>query len=400
MRLGGETPAKPAWPPLNGASQSWEDDMRKTLLKGLLAGAAMATLGASLARADDDAAYIEKAKAYLQNVAAPVTKWDGPTSGPKAQGKKLIVLVVTDARNGGAQGAADGAVEAAKSLGWDTRMLDGQGTVPGHASAFQQAIAMKPNGILNAGIDSAEQQDLLEQAAAAGIKIVGWHAGPKAGPVEGIPAVFTNVTTDPLEVANSAGYEAVVKSNGHAGVVLFTDSIYAIATAKTNFSKAAVEGCKGCKVLEIADTPIADLSNRMGQLTTSLLSKYGAKWTYSIAVNDLYYDFSAPSLQAAGVDPATGSPQQISSGDGSVPAFKRIRDQQYQLATVAEPLNLQGWIMVDEINRAFAGEKPSGFVPHVHLFTAENVEKDGGAENKFDPGNGYRDEYKKIWGVK
>jgi len=400
MRLGGETPAKPAWPPLNGASQSWEDDMRKTLLKGLLAGAAMATLGASLARADDDAAYIEKAKAYLQNVAAPVTKWDGPTSGPKAQGKKLIVLVVTDARNGGAQGAADGAVEAAKSLGWDTRMLDGQGTVPGHASAFQQAIAMKPNGILNAGIDSAEQQDLLEQAAAAGIKIVGWHAGPKAGPVEGIPAVFTNVTTDPLEVANSAGYEAVVKSNGHAGVVLFTDSIYAIATAKTNFSKAAVEGCKGCKVLEIADTPIADLSNRMGQLTTSLLSKYGAKWTYSIAVNDLYYDFSAPSLQAAGVDPATGSPQQISSGDGSVPAFKRIRDQQYQLATVAEPLNLQGWIMIDEINRAFAGEKPSGFVPHVHLFTAENIDKDGGAENKFDPGNGYRDEYKKIWGVK
>ena len=39
-------------------------------------------------------------------------------------------------------------------------------------------------------------------------------------------------------------------------------------------------------------------------------------------------------------------------------------------------------------------------MPHVHLFTAENVDKDGGAQNKFDPGNGYRDEYKKIWGVK
>src|SRR5580698_2589473 len=110
--------------------------MSKTLVRGLLAGAALAAFDASLARADDDSAYIEKAKAYLQNVAAPVTKWDGPTSGPKAQGKKLIVLVVTDARNGGAQGAADGAVEAAKSLGWETRMLDGQGTVPGHATAM------------------------------------------------------------------------------------------------------------------------------------------------------------------------------------------------------------------------------------------------------------------------
>ncbi|WP_458146231.1 substrate-binding domain-containing protein [Bradyrhizobium sp. UFLA05-109] len=372
----------------------------KVVLKGFLASASVLLLGTAWARADDDAAYIEKAKTFLQDVAAPVTKWDGPTTGAKAQGKKLIVIVSTDQRNGGAQGAGDGAAEAAKALGWDVRQLDGQGTVPGHATALTQAIAMRPNGILNVGIDSKEQQPLLEQAAAAGIKIIGWHAGPTPGPVEGVPAVFTNVTTDPTEVAKSAGLQAVVKSDGHAGVILFTDSIYAIATAKTNAERAAVEGCKGCKVLEVVDTPIADLSNRMGQLTTSLLSKYGKQWTYSIAVNDLYYDFSAPALRAAGVDPAEGFPQQISAGDGSVPAFKRIREKQYQNATVAEPLNLQGWIMIDEINRAFAGEKPSGFVPHVHLFTADNVEKDGGKDNKFDPGNGYRDEYKKIWGVK
>lgn len=372
--------------------------LREALLS--LASAGVISLGMSLAHADDDAAYLEKAKAFLEKVAAPVTKWDGPTSGPKAVGKQLVVIVSTDQRNGGAQGAGDGAKEAAKALGWEVRQLDGQGTVPGRATALQQAIAMKPGGILNAGIDSAEQQPLFEEAAAAGIKIVGWHAGPKAGPIDGIPAVFTNVTTDPIEVATAAGFEAVVKSNGHAGVILFTDSIYAIATAKTNAEKAAVEGCKGCKVLEVADTPIGDLSNRMGQLTTSLLSKYHKRWTYSIAVNDLYYDFSAPSLVAAGIDPASGFPQQISAGDGSVPAFKRIRDKQYQIATVAEPLNLQGWIMVDEMNRAFAGEKPSGFVPHVHLFTAENLDKDGGPDNKFDPGNGYRNEYKKIWGVK
>jgi len=375
--------------------------LNKSIFGGLAASAAALAIGVSAARADD-AAYLEKAKAFLANVAAPVSKWDGPTSGPKGVGKKLIVIVVTDARNGGAQGAADGATEAAKALGWETRMLDGQGTVPGHATAMQQAIAMKPAGILNAGVDSQELKPLLEQAAAAGIKVVGWHAGAVAGPLPGIPEVFTNVTTDPKEVAESAGLEAVWKASQGAdcGVVLFTDSIYAIATAKTNFSKAAVEGYSKCKVLEVADTPIADLSNRMGQLTTSLLAKYGKKWTFSIAVNDLYYDFSAPALQAAGIDPAKGYPQQISSGDGSVPAFKRIRDKQYQLATVAEPLNLQGWIMADEMNRALAGAKPSGYVPHVHLFTAENLDKDGGPENKFDPGNGYRDEYKKIWGVK
>ena len=370
----------------------------KAMLGGLLASGGILSLGLGSAHADD-AAYLAKAKAYVETVSAPVTKWDGPTTGPKAQGKKLVVYVSADQRNGGAQGAGDGAAEAAKTIGWQFRTLDGQGTVPGHATALTQAIAMKPDGILLGSVDAKEQQPLIEQAASQGIKIVGWHAGPNAGPFAGIPQVFTNVTTDPKEVATSAGLYAVIKSNGHAGVILFTDSIYAIANAKTDAEKAAVEGCSGCKVLVIEDTPIADLSNRMGQLTTSLLSKYGKKWTYSVAVNDLYFDFSAPSLQAADIDPANGYPQQISAGDGSVPAFKRIRDKQYQIATVAEPLNLQGWEMIDEMNRAFAGQKPSGFVPHVHLFTIDNIDKDGGPQNKFDPGNGYRDEYKKIWGV-
>ena len=183
-------------------------------------------------------------------------------------------------------------------------------------------------------------------------------------------------------------------------VILFTDSIYAIAIAKSDATALAIKACSGCKVLSTEDTPIGELQNRMGQLTTSLLSKYGPAWTYSIAVNDLYYDFSAPSLSAAGIDPAKGFPLQISAGDGSVPAFQRIRDGQYQVATVAEPLFLHGWETIDELNRAFAGEKPSGYVAPPHLFIKANIDKDGGDKNIFDPGNGYRDEYKKIWGVK
>jgi energy-coupling factor transporter ATP-binding protein EcfA2 len=179
---------------------------------------------------------------------------------------------------------------------------------------------------------------------------------------------------------------------------LFTDSIYAIATAKTNAEAEAIKGCKGCSVLAIEDTPIGDLANRMPQLTTSLLAKYGKRWTYGIAVNDLYFDFSAPSLQSAGVNPATGFPRQISAGDGSVPAFQGIREKHYQIGTVAEPLHLHGWMCIDELNRAFAGEKPSGFVPPPHLFIASNLDHDGGPNNIYDPENGCKNMYRKIWG--
>jgi ribose transport system substrate-binding protein len=347
--------------------------------------------------AKTDEAYLQMAKDYVAMVTAPGTPWTGPTTGPAAQGKKLIVYVSSDQRNGGPQGAGDGAQDAAKIIGWDFRILDGQGSVQGRTTALNQAIALKPDGIILGNVDTQEQAPVIRRAAMLGIKMVGWHIGPTPGPVND-PPVFTNVTTDPREVAKAAAFYAVVDSNGAANVVLFKDSITTISTAKTNTSVELFKGCAGCKVLEIEDTPMGDLANRMPSLTTSLLTKYGKQWTYAIAVNDLYFDFSAPSLQAAGVDPANGYPRQISSGDGSVTAFQRIRQHRYQIGTVAEPLHLQGWMCIDELNRAFAAQPPSGFVPPPHLFVASNLDRDGGPNNVYEPENGYKDVYKKIWG--
>jgi len=77
------------------------------------------------------------------------------------------------------------------------------------------------------------------------------------------------VTTDPAEVAASAGFRSGLE--GLAGRRLRRDPVHGFDLRhryppKTNFSKAAVEGYSKCKVLEVADTPIGDLSNRMGQL--------------------------------------------------------------------------------------------------------------------------------------
>jgi ribose transport system substrate-binding protein len=62
-------------------------------------------------------------------------------------------------------------------------------------------------------------------------------------------------------------------------------------------------------------------------------------------------------------------------------------------------LFLHGWQAVDEMNRALAGEAPSGYVAPAHLFVPSNIEFDGGPRNVYDPENGYQDAYKKIWGV-
>lgn len=387
---------------------------RSRVLRGFgLLGAALAVAGAACSgggapvpattaadrqpAAATDPAYLEMAKAYVESVTTPGTPWTGPTTGPAAQGRKLVVYVSSDQRNGGPQGAGDGAQEAAKIIGWDFRILDGQGSVQGRTTALNQAIALKPDGIILGNVDTQEQAPVIRRAAMLGIRLVGWHVAAAPGPVAD-PPVITNVTTDPRDAAKAAALYAVVDSNGTAGVILFKDSITTISTAKTDASIEILKGCAGCRVLTVEDTPMGDLANRMPSLTTSLLTTHGAAWTHSIAVNDLYFDFSAPSLQAAGVNAATGAPRQISSGDGSVTAFQRIRQQRYQAATVAEPLRLQGWMTIDELNRAFAGQPPSGYVAPPHLFIASNLERDGGSQNAYEPENGYKDIYRKIWG--
>lgn len=362
---------------------------RRTLIQSSVAALALMLAGPALADAMSDA------KAVVEKYATRVTTWDGPKTGPKAQEGKTIVVLAGDLKNGGILGVTTGVEEAAAAIGWQVKVLDGAGSIGGRTAAFGQAMALKPAGIIINGFDAVEQAPALEQAKAAGIPLVAWHAGPVIGPDEKT-GLFANVSTDAMEVSKSAADWAYADAKGKPGVVIFTDSTYAIAIAKADKMKEEIEKLGG-KVLEYVDTPIAETSQRMPQLTTSLLQKYGDQWTHSLAINDLYFDFMGPSLAAAGKG-GTDAPINVAAGDGSESAYQRIRAGQFQKVTVAEPLNLQGWQLVDELNRAFAGQQWSGYLSPLHVVTADNVEFDGGPKNSFDPENGYRDEYKKLWG--
>ena len=361
----------------------------------LATGAAALVVIAQPARADD---YVDTATKKADAATARADKWDGPTSGPAAAKGKKIVFVAGDLKNGGILGASEGVKEAAAAIGWTLTVIDGQGAVSSRTAGMNQALTLKPDGIIVGGFDTKEQQVAFDAAAKAGVAVVGWHSGTRPGP-EPEAGIFANVTTLPQDVSETAAFEAIAESKGKAGVVIFTDSQYEIAVFKARAMEAAIKKCGGCTVLEFVDSPIAESSQRMPQLTTTLLQKYGDRWTHSLAINDLYFDFMGPSLSAAGKK-GDGAPLAISAGDGSESAFQRIRAKQYQAGTVPEPLNQQGWQLVDELNRAFAKAPWSGYVSKIHLVTANNVAYDGGPRNVFDPDNGYRIQYKKIWGGK
>jgi ribose transport system substrate-binding protein len=337
---------------------------------------------------------LQDARARVARATLPGGGWSGPGTGPAAVPGKRIALMAEDLRNGGVVGVAQGVREAVAVMGWTLKIFDGGGSPAGRARALALALASRPDGLVLCGSDALESRAALAPFAQRKLPVVGWHAGSKPGPIDGTP-VAMNVSTDPLQVARVAALAAVAQSGGRAGVVILTDSRFGIATAKAGAMAEVIRACPGCTLLEVRDVAISDSAEKMAPLTAQWLAQYGQRWTHALAVNDLYFDYALPVLTRAGA-PAR-SLSLLSAGDGSAAAFMRIQARIFQTGTVAEPLNAQGWQAVDELNRLFAGQPVSGFVAPAHLVTAENVGFDGGARFQYDPDNGYRDVYRRIW---
>ncbi|WSR12480.1 substrate-binding domain-containing protein [Streptomyces sp. NBC_01207] len=333
---------------------------------------------------------LASAKAAVARAENTDTTWHGPTTGPAAVPDKSIVYVAQTMTNPGVAGVAKGVEEAAKAIGWQVRVIDGDGTPAGIQAALSQAITLRPSGIVIGGFDPQLTTQQMARAEAAHIPVIGWHAVGSPGPSER-PKLFTNVTTKVEDVARISADWIIARSTGDAGVVLFTDDSIPFAKNKAELIRKGLATCSGVRLLSYENIPIPDAGIRTPQAVSSLLSRFQDEWTYSAAINDLYFADAAPALRAAG-KPGSGPPFNIGAGDGDPSAFQRINSEQFQAATVPEPLNQQGWQIIDEFNRAFADRPASGYVAPVHIATADN--SDGATS--WDP-SGYREGYRRIW---
>ncbi|HEV8692163.1 MAG TPA: substrate-binding domain-containing protein, partial [Ideonella sp.] len=236
---------------------------------------------------------LESARQVVEQASRPSSPWSGPTAGPAAPPGKVVAVLAEDLRNGGVLSVAQGIREAAREIGWVVRVHDAGGTVAGRQRAVADALAAKPDGLVICGSDALELGPALRASGDRLPPMVGWHAAAGAGPIEGTP-VATNVTTDPIAVARTTALAAVTQSGGRAGVVIFTDSRFRIATAKAEAMADVIRRCTDCALLEMRDVPISDSAARMPAVTRDLLSRYGSRWTHALAINDIYFDYAVP----------------------------------------------------------------------------------------------------------
>lgn len=371
--------------------------MKKVLRLGIaasLAASLIIPVAVSTQSANAATDVVAKAQKFVKDMLSAKAGFTPPSNGAKAQKSgAVIAFVASDLSNGGITGVLKGVKEAAMHLNWTVKVYDGQATPNGRTTAMNAAIADKVDALILGGTDATEQAAQIVTANAAKIPVFGWHSGPKPGPGLGMK---TNVTTDPLIVSEEAASYAIAKSGKTKfGAVIFTDSQYAVAIAKSDAIAKKLRTSPYATVLEIKDSPISSASQQMPAIISSMLQQYGSKFTYFFGINGAYANGAAPALQSAGIS-GTGKPYAIAAGDGDAAELNRIRTSKYQLATVAEPLYLQAWQLVDAINSTFGKKSIAMWAALPGLIDKSNVP----TTDVFDPASGYRNIYLKVWGVK
>lgn len=303
-------------------------------------------------------------------------QWLGPVQGPAAVPGKRVLFLASDFRNGGVAGVYRGVKQAARRMGWQVHGLDGRGDVGELLRLAEQALREAPDGVVLGGFGAEMLGELPASFHRRKIPLVGWHASDKPGPTRWL---FDNITTDPLLVAELAA-ELVIEQRP-VGVVIFTDSQFAIATAKAQHMAARIAACADCRLLSIEDQAISRAAADMPARVKQLQQRFGSAWTHALAINDVYFDHINVPLARLG----RRDIRLVSAGDGSAKALGRIQSGlSQQIATVAEPLEAHGWQVVDELNRAFAAEPPSGYVARPLLVTTELIRTSDKRDNAME----------------
>jgi ribose transport system substrate-binding protein len=367
--------------------------MHSTIFKYLVVTMIATGIASTALAQENPSLFLTRASAKLATELGFKNRWDGPTTGARISGKRRIVFIGSDFTNTSIASILRGVREASAVANWEIVPIDCWSRPSRHAEAFSQAWALKPDGIILAGINAHDLAKEMKITAAKKIPLVGWHAAIKIGAADGL---FANIGTNPKDAGQTAALLSVVDGNGKAGVVVFTDPTNLYSIAKSNEIVDVIKRCQTCSLLALEELPINQAAEKMSATLNSLTKQFGKKWTHTISIHDMYLDMIATPASAAII--AINKPKAISAGDGSASSYKRIRNKEGQIGIVPEPLTMQGWQIIDELNRALTGMPPSNYMPPVYAVTNQNIAFHGGPNNMFDPENGYRNEYRKIWG--
>jgi ribose transport system substrate-binding protein len=317
------------------------------------------------------------------------TSWEGPsTSSPAAKNKTMAVILCASTAEGCVR-IGNGAKEAAQALGWNVKVLDGQGQASVTRSAMLQAISQKVDGIMLVAINSKTVGDAMARARAAKIPVVSVVGGNTTGTTGS--DVFAEPDARALKAGGQLGNWVVADSGGNAKIAMFHAPEFTDSVKRYNGSKQVFDQCSGCKIVSDQSYTAATAAQQIPLMIKSTLQAHPE-------INHVWIDiggYGALGVQAVD-ELGRRSKVKLVSFDCNLLDLKNISQDNVQPACEGLALEDGGWGGVDELNRAFNNAQPaSDFIP-IRVITKASMPPTGKPWlGDFD----FRANYKQLWKI-
>lgn len=317
----------------------------------------------------ESAQSLSKFQQAVDKALAVQSKWRGPTSGPVVEPGKRILNASCGENAEGCVRITRGVTQAAEEVGWESKLVDTSGDPAALNSALLTDLkAQKWDGLAIAAVDPNLVQSAISEAQKQGIPIV--SANYKSEPP--IPkSIFASVTASNCEMGYAIGSAIVLQEKGQANVAVFRDSEFPGVEEEVNCIVKAIEECSGCSIVSDEDVKVTQLATELPSLTTSVLSKNGSGVNVIATGYDAMAQFAVQGVRQSGRTDVS-----VTGYTGNSPNLKEMSNPDpIQTIDGAMSGEWMGYGMVDELNRAFAGEKAfsgeEGLAPKLLLASEE-----------------------------
>ena len=290
--------------------------------------------------------------------------------------------------------------EAAKLLGWPTKMCDGQLNPTGWGNCIRQAASAKADIIVPVGIDCVSVQAPMQEAATAGSKIIGGGGadcdaagGTKVMASERLQLSGVSIK-DYWKLNGKLQADWLIgRTNGAAKVLLltFTDPLW--GPWITEGFKEELAKCSGCSIattLQIANNDMA--GNAMAQKFSTALLQNASVNAISIPVGGWMQAGLSQAIQSSG----RAAKLFVASGFGDASTMDLIRSSSFTFGALGYASEWGAYGSVDTAIRVLNGE-----APQVEGDGFQMVDKDHNlpASGDYQGGVDFKAAYKKLWGL-
>ena len=349
------------------------------------------------------ASALDAAKAATATAEQGTNRQVDPTSRPAAKGKHIAVISSGQASISSLV-PSNGAVTAAKAMGWRVDLLDAKLNPANYPGLVRQAIASGVDGIVLDAIDCQTVKAPLQEAQAKGIKVVPIYAfdcnDPNAG--AGPTGYYSSqinfgskASADIDAFAESFGVDqanyVIADSNNTAKIIDIQDPEFVVLHYTLAGFDKTIQASGGSTVVSTLNITSADIlapTKLVAKIQAEVQRHPEATWikspyTYATLLGIV------PALQA------TPNHLKVMGSEGFAPELDLIRKGAVQAVNIISS-DWVGWASVDTLNSLFRNEKP---VDSGIGWTIADATHNLPAKGEFVPPVDYQSQFKKAWGV-